>query len=299
VLIQGITGREGMARAKLAKQYGTNVVAGVTPGKGGAEIEGIPVFDTVEEATETCGPFDASAIFVQAPLIRNAAFEAIDCGVKLMVLVPDRVPLYDAIEIGERARCNGVRFIGPNTLGLITPGQAVLGMIGGRAETAKEWFKPGPVGVSCRSGGITTAISYYLTKKGIGQSTVVHVGGDGIVGLPHPEILMEFQSDKDTKAVVLFGEIGTSQEEMCADLIEQGKFTKPLVAFIGGAAAKAGTRFSHAGAIVEGNKGTHANKVKRLREAGANVVDKFEDIFEVTAQIIKGLEDKSVVRSTL
>lgn len=289
VLIQGITGREGMARARLAKQYGTKVVAGVTPGKGGVEVEGIPVFDTVEEAWEKCGPIDASAIFVPAPLVKNAALEAIAAGVKFLVLVPDRVPLYDVLEIDEFAREKGAKFIGPNTLGIITPGQAVMGMIGGRAQTAKEWFTPGKVGVTCRSGGITSAISYYLTKKGVGQSTIVHVGGDGIVGLPHPRILEEFERDEETKAVVLFGEIGTSQEEMCADLIEQGRFTKPLIAFIGGAAAKSGTRFSHAGAIVEGNKGTHENKVKRLREAGAHVVDRFEEIFDVAAELVQKL----------
>lgn len=286
VMVQGITGREGMARTKLMVEYGTNVVAGVTPGKKGEEVFGIPVYDTVEEAWEEAGPIDACVIFVPAPFVKGAAFEAIDAGVGLLMLVPDRVPLYDVLEIDALARRKNVRFIGPNTLGMISPGKAVMGMIGGKAATAREWFRPGPVGVISRSGGITSAISYYLGRAGVGLSTVVHVGGDPIVGLPFPELLREFEKDPETKAVVMFGEIGTSQEETSAGLIRTGQFTKPLVAFIGGAAAKSGTRFSHAGAIIEGGKGTHRGKVESLRSAGATVVDAFSDLFTVTPDIV-------------
>ncbi|AEG16603.1 Succinate--CoA ligase (ADP-forming) [Desulfofundulus kuznetsovii DSM 6115] len=286
VVVQGITGREGMVRTKLMVEYGTNVVAGVTPGKKGEEVFGVPVFDTVEEAWEEAGPLDVSVIFVPAPFVKNAAIEAIDAGVKLLVIIPDRVPLYDVLEIDALARRKNVRFVGPNTLGLISPGKAVVGMIGGKADTAKEWFHPGPVGVISRSGGITSAISYYLTRAGVGLSTVVHVGGDPIIGLPFPELLKEFERDPETKAVVMFGEIGTSQEEMAAELIKAGEFTKPLVAFIGGAAAKSGTRFSHAGAIIEGGKGTHRGKVESLRSAGAIVVDTFNELFTVTPEIV-------------
>jgi succinyl-CoA synthetase alpha subunit len=287
VVIQGITGREGMARAQLMKDYGTNVVAGVTPGRGGQDVYGVPVYDSVEEAWEKQGPIDVSVIFIPAALVKNAALEAIAAGVKLLVIVPDRVPIYDVLEVARAARESGAWFVGPNTLGLLSPGKAVLGMIGGRAQRAREWFKPGALGVSSRSGGMTSAISYYLTRAGIGQSTIIHVGGDAIVGLSHPEVMELFERDEQTRAVAMFGEIGTTQEERVADLIVQGKFTKPLIAYIGGKAAKSGTRFSHAGAIVEGGRGTHEAKVKRLREAGVHVVDAIADIPRKAAEILK------------
>ena len=278
VIIQGITGREGVTRAQLMKDYGTNLVAGVTPGRGGQDVYGVPVYDSVAEARERQGPFDASVIFVPAALVKNAALEAIASGVKLLVIVPDRVPIYDVCEIARAAKDAGADFVGPNTLGLLSPGQAVLGMIGGRAQRAKEWFLEGPVGVTSRSGGMTSAISYYLSRAGIGLSTIVHVGGDPIVGLAHPDIVARFENDPKTKMVAMFGEIGTTQEERVADLIETGKFTKPLVAYIGGKAAKAGTRFSHAGAIVEGNRGSYESKVARLRQVGVHVVEAIADI---------------------
>jgi succinyl-CoA synthetase alpha subunit len=290
VVIQGITGREGMARAKLMKDYGTNVVAGVTPGRKGEVVHGIPVYDTVEEANEKEGPLDVSVIFIPAALVKEAVLEAMDSGIKLLVIVPDRVPLYDVLEIAKNAKEKDVRFVGPNTLGLISPGKAVLGMIGGRAESARDWFKPGVVGVTSRSGGITSAISYYLGRVGIGQSTIIHVGGDAVVGTPHPDVVQMFEKDEETKAVVMFGEIGSTQEERVADLIEKGEFTKPLIAFIGGAAAKSGTRFSHAGAIIEGGRGTHEGKVKRLKEVGAYVVDDFNEIPKVTMDVLKKLK---------
>jgi succinyl-CoA synthetase alpha subunit len=289
VVIQGITGREGTVRAKLMKDYGTNVVAGVTPGRKGEAVHGIPVYDTVEEANEREGPLDVSVIFIPAAFVKEAALEAFSAGVGLAVIVPDRVPVFDVLEIAKAAQGRGARFVGPNTLGLISPGKAVLGMIGGRAESARDWFKPGVVGVTSRSGGITSAISYYLGRSGIGQTTIIHVGGDAVVGTPHPDVVELFEEDEDTQAVVMFGEIGTSQEERVADLIEEGRFTKPLIAFVGGAAAKSGTRFSHAGAIIEGGRGTHEGKVKRLREVGAHVVDDFNDIPTVTVEILKRL----------
>jgi len=291
VIVQGITGREGMVRTRLMVDYGTQVVAGCTPGKGGAEVHGIPVFDTVAEAVDNVGEIDISVIFVPAPLVKNAALEAFDAGVKLCVLIPDRVPIYDVLEVHHAARECGASFIGPNTLGVLSPGKASLGMIGGKASSAREWFKPGPVGVVSRSGGITSSMAYYINKEGIGNTTIIHVGGDAVVGLPLPEVIKLFEDDPDTKMVVMFGEIGTSQEEQVADLIEDGKFTKPLVAFIGGKAAKAGTRFSHAGAIIEGNRGTHEGKVKRLKEVGAHIVDDFGKIPEVTKSVLASITD--------
>lgn len=278
VLVQGITGREGMARTKLMREFGTRVLAGCTPGKGGQEVLGVPVFDTVVEAIENVGPVDISVIFVPAPLVRGAALEAIDAGVKCSVIVPDRVPLYDVLEIAAAARASGHRFVGPNTLGVLSVGRGVLGMIGGRAESARAWFKPGRIGVASRSGGMTSSTGYYLSKAGLGLSTLCHVGGDAVIGTPLPDVIEMFQDDPDTDGVVMFGEIGGTQEERVADLIESGRFTKPLVAYIGGKAAKEGTRFSHAGAIIEGNRGTHEQKVRRLRAAGATVVDSFGDL---------------------
>ncbi len=293
VLVQGLTGREGRARAKLMVRYGTRVVAGVTPGKRGEEVDGVPVYDTVKEAWEEVGPLDVSVIFVPAPLVKGAALEAIEAGVALLVIVPDRVPIHDVLTIAEAAKRRGTRFIGPNTLGVLSPGKAVVGMIGGRAETAREWFRPGPVGVISRSGGITSSMTYYLGKQGIGATTLVHVGGDVVVGTPIPEIATLFQADPETEAMVVFGEIGGSQEERLADLVEAGKVTKPIVAFIGGKAAKSGTRFSHAGAIIEGGRGTHEGKVSRLREAGVTVVEEFGEL-PIKARAV--LEKKGILR---
>ena len=287
VIIQGITGREGRNRSKLMKEYGTNVIGGVTPGKGGQEGNGVPVFDTVAEIVEKYNGVDASAIFVPAPLVKDAAIEAIVAGVKLLLIVPDRVPVHDVLEIAQYAKEYGAKFIGPNTLGILSVDKAVLGMIGGKAKSAKEWFKKGNVGVTSRSGGITSAISYYLGQNGIGLTTIVHVGGDSVIGLPHNEVAKLFQKDPETKLIVMFGEIGSSQEENVAELIKTGEVTKPVVAYIGGKGAKSGTRFSHAGAIVEGNKGTYVGKVKALKEAGAYVVDSFLDIPKVVKEVSK------------
>ncbi len=289
VMVQGITGREGMRRAQLMMDYGTKVIAGCTPGKGGQEVLGVPVFDTVEEAIAEVGEIDVSVIFVPAPLVKNAALESIEAGIKLLVLVPDRVPIYDALEIARKAKECDAQFVGPNTLGLLSPGKAVLGMMGGRAKAAREWFKPGNVGVTSRSGGMTSSLAYYLSRSGIGLSTIVHVGGDAVVGLPHPDIIKLFENDPDTRAVVMFGEIGSTQEETVANLIQNKKFTKPLIAYIGGRGAKKGTRFSHAGAIIEGNTGTWEGKVKRLREVGAQVVDNFYEIPEATREVLEAM----------
>jgi succinyl-CoA synthetase alpha subunit len=286
VLVQGITGREGRARARLMKEYGTQLVGGVTPGQGGQEVEGVPVFDSVEEAWEQVGPIDVSVLFIPAPLVHNAALEAIAAGVKLLVLVPDRVPIYDVLEIIRAADRAGASFVGPNTLGVLSPDQGVLGMIGGRAASARAWFVPGPVGICSRSGGMTSSMAYYLAQEGIGATTLVHVGGDAVIGLPLPQVALRFEADPDTRAIVMFGEIGTSQEEQVADLIEQGRVTKPLVAYIGGKGAKSGTRFSHAGAIIEGGRGTRERKVARLQEVGATVVENFGDIPAVTKEVL-------------
>ncbi|MCH8876038.1 MAG: CoA-binding protein [Chloroflexi bacterium] len=287
VLVQGITGREGRARAQLMKEYGTQVVAGVTPGKGGQNVDGIPVFDMVLEAVEQAGPIDISVLFIPAPLVKGAALEAIDGGVMLLVIVPDRVPIYDMLEIAEAAKRMGARYVGPNTLGMLSPDKAVLGMIGGRASSARSWFFPGPVGITSRSGGVTSSMAYYLGRVGIGATMLLHVGGYPVVETPLPDAVVLFEGDPATKAIVMFGEIGGSQEERVADLVEAGAVTKPIVAFIGGKSAKSGARFSHAGAIVEGSRGTYAGKVKRLGEVGVTIVEAFGELPLVTAIVLK------------
>jgi len=290
VIVQGITGREGRARTRLMREFGTRVIGGCTPGKGGEDVEGLPVWDRVSEAVahseaEHGGPVDISVLFVPARLVKDAAIEAIEAGVKLLLLVPDRVPVWDAMAIAKAARSRGAEFIGPNTLGVLSPDRAVIGMIGGKAASAREWFRPGPVGVISRSGGMTSSSGYYLCREGVGLSTLCHVGGDSVLGLRIPDIALRFQDDPDTEAIVLFGEIGGSQEEDLARLITEGRVTKPVIAYIGGKAAREGTRFSHAGAIIEGNSGTHAGKVEALTSAGATVVDSFGDLPEAVLRV--------------
>src|SRR6266513_1418432 len=241
VLVQGITGREGRARTRLMREYGTNVVGGVTPGKGGQNVVGVPVFNTPQDAVNSLGGIDISVLFVPAAGVKEAAISAIEAGIKLAVLVPDRVPLWDAMEIAAAAKANNAMFLGPNTLGALSPGKAVVGMIGGRAESARQWFKPGVpkgVGVISRSGGMASSTGYYLGQAGVRISTIVHIGGK---------------------------------------------------------AAREGTRFSHAGAIIEGGRGTHAGKVNALREAGTTVVEAFGELPDAVVEILKKMKGQSLM----
>jgi succinyl-CoA synthetase alpha subunit len=300
VIVQGITGREGQARTRLMLDYGTNVVGGVTPGKGGAEVLGVPVFNSCGEAAAALGTIDISVLFVPAAGLKDAALDAISAGVKLVVLVADRVPVWDAMEIAAAAKARGASFVGPNTLGIASPGQAVVGMIGGRAESAREWFKPPlpggtGVGIISRSGGMSSSTAYYCGQAGVRISTIVHIGGDAVLGLRIPEVAAMFESDPATDAIVVFGEIGGSQEEELAEMIAAKKLTKPVVAYIGGKAARAGTRFSHAGAIIEGNKGTHAGKVAALRGAGATVVDAFGELPDAVVGVLRAKNSRSLM----
>jgi succinyl-CoA synthetase alpha subunit len=300
VIVQGITGREGQARTCLMLDYGTNVVGGVTPGKGGTEVLGVPVFNSCGDAAKQLGPIDISVLFVPAAAMKDAALEAIAAGVKLAVLVADRVPVWDAMEIAAAARARGANFVGPNTLGIASPGKAVVGMIGGRAESAREWFKPPlpggtGVGIISRSGGMSSSTAYYCGQAGVRISSIVHVGGDAVLGLRIPDVALLFEADPATDAIVVFGEIGGSQEEDLADLIKAGRVTKPVIAYIGGKAAKAGTRFSHAGAIIEGDKGTHAGKVAALRGAGATIADAFGALPAAVVEVLRTKGSRSLM----
>ena len=301
VLVQGITGREGRARTRLMREYGTNVVAGVTPGKGGENVLGVPVFNTPRDAANSLHKIDISVLFVPAVGAKDAAISAIEAGIKLTVLVPDRVPVWDAMEIAAAAKANGATFLGPNTLGVLSPGKGVVGMIGGRAESARQWFKPGipkGVGVISRSGGMASSTGYYLGQAGVRISTIVHIGGDAVLGIRIPDAALMFEADPLTEAIVIFGEIGSSQEEELAQLIRNRKVTKPVIAYIGGKAAREGTRFSHAGAIIEGGHGTQPGKVKALREAGATVVDAFGELPAAVVEILKRMKGESLMSET-
>jgi len=301
VLVQGITGREGRARTRLMRDYGTNVAAGVTPGKGGQTVLGVPVFNTPQDAVDALGKIDISVLFVPAVGVKDAAISAINAGIKLTVLVPDRVPVWDAMEIAAAAKANGAMFLGPNTLGVLSPGKGVVGMIGGRAESARQWFKPGVpkgVGVISRSGGMASSTGYYLGQAGVRISTIAHIGGDAVLGIRIPDAALMFEADPLTEATVIFGEIGSSQEEELAQLIRDRRVTKPVIAYIGGKAAREGTRFSHAGAIIEGGRGTHAGKVKALREAGATVVDAFGELPNAVVEVLKRMKGQSLMSET-
>jgi len=256
------------------------------------------VFNTPGEAVNSLGEIDVSVVFVPAAGVKEAAISAIDAGIKLAVLVPDRVPVWDAMEIAAAAKANGAMFLGPNTLGALSPGKGVVGMIGGRAESARQWFKPGVpkgVGVISRSGGMASSTGYYLGQAGVRISTIVHIGGDAVIGIRLSDAALMFEADPLTEAIVIFGEIGSSQEEELAQLIAAGKITKPVIAYIGGKAAREGTRFSHAGAIIEGGRGTHAGKVKALREAGGTVVDAFGELPNAVVEILGKMKGESLM----
>ena len=288
VLVQGITGREGSIRAKYMLDYGTKVLCGVTPGRGGNEVHGLPVYNNVKEALSAHGQIDASVIFVPAPALKPAVFEAIESGVGLVIASSERVPLHDALEMIALARRKEIRFFGPGCMGMLSTGKAVLGWVGATKQFADEIFKPGHVGVISRSGGQTGTVVWSLTSAGFGISTAVHVGTEPVIGTNFPEVLPLFEADEETEAVVMFGEIGTVAEEEAAEVIKEGKFNKPLVAYIAGRSMPAGMRFSHASAIIERGRGTAESKVRALQAAGAHVVESPQEIATSLAKVLKG-----------
>jgi succinyl-CoA synthetase alpha subunit len=263
VLIQGITGKEGMFHTKLMKDYGTNIVAGLTPGKYGEKVLDIPVYDTIKEVLEN-HKIDASGIFVPAKFTKEAAFEAIDAGIKMLVILTEGIPIHDVMKIKAFANEKGVRIIGPNTPGVVTVGQSKLGLLDTHHEA------PGNVGVISRSGTLTTEITASMVKEGIGQSTIVGIGGDQVVGSTIKDILVLFEQDEETKGVVIVGEIGGTMEEEAAEYVRE-KMTKPVVAWIAGRNAPEGKRLGHAGAIVEGEMGTAESKIKALSRANISI----------------------------
>ena len=287
VIVQGITGRTGAFATRYMLEYGTRVVAGVTPGRGGERVWGVPVYDSAEEAVEMHGEIDASVALVPPASVKDAALEAIEAGVRLLLIPTERVPVHDVMLILAKARRTGVRVIGPGSFGIISPGRAVLGWVGGSVELAREAFKPGRVGVISRSGGQTTTISWLLSRSGLGVSTAVHVGAEPLLGTTEAELLELFQEDPETDAVVLFGEIGGVQEEETSELISSGKFAKPVIAYIAGKSLPEGVRFSHASAIVEGGRGSAQSKLEALERAGAIVAETPRDIPDLVRRSIR------------
>jgi succinyl-CoA synthetase alpha subunit len=266
VIVQGITGREGSRHTQYMLQYGTKILAGVTPGKGGQSVQGVPVFDTVEEALRKFPDINTSIVFVPAQFAADSVYEAIDAGIKLIVIITEHIPIHDALRFVNYAKRRGVTIIGPNCPGIVSPLKSKVGILPNHIYT-----KSGPVGIVSRSGTLTYEISYHLTQAGIGQSTVVGIGGDPIIGTDMIEVVRMFEEDPETKYIVVIGEIGGTMEERVAQYIGSGKVTKPVVAYIAGRTAPPGKRMGHAGAIVSMGMGSYESKVKAFQEVNVPV----------------------------
>ena len=276
-IVQGITGNQGRFHTKLMLEYGTRIVAGVTPGKGGESVYDIPVYDTVKEAIRKHSA-NASILFVPAPFALNAAKEAIENNIKTVVIITEHVPIKDSISLMWFAKRYDATVIGPNTPGVITPGESKLGIM------PAHIFKNGTIGIVSRSGTLTYEIAASLTRQQMGQSTCLGLGGDPITGLNFVDVLEMFERDPRTKATVLIGEIGGNLEEVAAEHIKDGNFSKPVVAFIAGRSAPSGKRMGHAGAIIVGKAGTAESKIEALTKAGVSVAAKPGDIPKLLAE---------------
>jgi succinyl-CoA synthetase alpha subunit len=287
IVVQGITGREASMVTKHTLAYGARIAAGVTPGKGGQEVHGIPVYDTLKAAC-AAHELDTSVIYVPPAFVSDAVAEAVANGIKLILIPTENVPQKDAVKCLALARRAGVRVIGPNSVGMINSADRVkLGAIGG--DNVERCFVPGPVGVISRSGGMTAEVSWMVRRAGYGVSTSVSIGGDALIGSTIKDLLPLFEADPETRAVVIFSEPGTSQEEEAADFILQGGFRKPLIAYIAGRFTEdmpEGTVFGHAASIISGNYGRPSLKAAYLKKAGAHVLENFDDLIPTLRQVL-------------
>ena len=288
-IVQGITGREAVNLTRECLDYGSKVVGGVTPGRKGREVHGVPVFDTVAQAVENHGgPIDGSVVTVPPAFTKDAVFEAILNGIKLIVIVTERIPRRDVAQMVELAEMRGARIIGPNCLGLIVPEVCKMGGIGGPAKDAAKAYAPGPVGVMSRSGGMTTEISSSLTPAGLGVSTAVSIGGDAIIGSTYAELMPYFEADEQTQAIVIYTEPGGRMEAQLSEWVAEHNSRLPIIAFMAGKfmddEEMKGMSFGHAGTIVEGKEDTATEKIARLEAAGIRVVERIDEIPDAVKQ---------------
>ena len=278
-IVQGITGYQGRFHTERMLKYGTKIVAGVTPGKGGSEVHGVPVYDSVKEAVKATSA-NASVIFVPAAFAADAVMEAVDAGIKVVVCITEGIPVHDELKMYWKVKDSGAILIGPNCPGVISPGKSHLGIM------PTQIFMEGNVGVVSRSGTLTYQIAYNLTRLGIGQSTVVGIGGDRIIGTDFVDALEMFERDEQTELVVLIGEIGGRDEEIAAEFIKK-EMSKPVVGYVAGITAPPGKRMGHAGAIIEGGVGTADSKIRALKAAGVEVGKTPMEVAEIAAKILK------------
>jgi succinyl-CoA synthetase alpha subunit len=297
VLVQAITGRQGSMDVERMLHYGTRIVAGVTPGKGGQSVHGVPVYDSCAEALRH-HDIEAAISYVPPRLLKTSSLEAIAAGVPLLAISAEQIPLHDLAVILQAARRGGTRIVGPNTLGIVSPGKALLGAIGG--EQPSRALKPGPVGVMSKSGGMGAEICWTLSRADIGQSTYVSTGGEAMTGTPFRDLLELFEADPETKAVVMFGEAGAPYEEEAAAFVKAGGFTKPLFAIIAGRFTEKlpGVRFGHGGTIIEGSSGTASGKIRALESAGVTVVRRLSELPDKISRVLPSAHAAQVTMRT-
>ena len=282
-IVQGITGREAVNLTRENLDYGAKIVGGVTPGRAGRDVYGVPVYDCVRDIVKQHGQVDGSVVCVPPRFARDAVFEALENDVKLIVVVTENIPRREVAQAVELASLRGARIIGPNCLGMISPGEAKMGGVGGPAANTRQAYSKGEIGVMSRSGGMTTEIASTLTNAGLGQSTAVSIGGDAIIGSSYAELMPLFEADPETKAVAIYSEPGGRMEAELADWMREHDSRLPVVAFMAGRFMDEmqGMRFGHAGTIVEGVEDTTAEKIKRMEEAGISVAERIEEIPEL------------------
>jgi succinyl-CoA synthetase alpha subunit len=289
VIIQGITGREAVNLTREGLDYGTKIVGGVTPGRAGRDVYGVPVYDCVRDITSKMH-VDGSIVTVPPRFTRDAVFEAIEAGIKIIVIVTERIPRGEVAQMVELAKLRGARIIGPNCLGILSPEEAKMGGLGGPAVNVRRAFKKGPIGVMSRSGGMTTEICNTLSAAGLGQSTAVSIGGDAVIGSTYAELMPLFEADPETRAIAIYSEPGGRMEAELADWVRDNTSRLPIIAFMAGRFMDEmpGMRFGHAGTIVEGKADTTADKIERMKAAGISVAERIEEFPAMVKERLKG-----------